>query len=36
MGISMFLFSRWTFDKKCFTVYKVECSEGYDTGKVRK
>ena len=21
-------------DEKCFTVFKVECSEGYDTGKV--
>ena len=25
---------RWTYENKCFTVYKVQCSEGYDTGKV--
>jgi hypothetical protein len=25
--------SKWTFDKKCFTVYKVKCQQGYDTGK---
>ena len=29
-----FLTFRWTFDKKCFTIYKVQCNEGYDTGKV--
>ena len=23
-----------TFDKKCFNVYKVKCTEGYDEGKV--
>ena len=26
--------TEWTFDKKCYTVYKVQCSDGYDTGKV--
>lgn len=25
--------TEWTFDKKCYTVYKVQCSDGYDTGK---
>ena len=24
----------FTVDQKCFTVFKVECSQGYDTGKV--
>ena len=24
-----------TFDKKCFNVFKVKCTEGYDEGKVR-
>ena len=24
----------YTFDKKCFNVYKVKCTEGYDEGKV--
>ena len=24
-----------TFDKKCFNIYKVKCTEGYDEGKVR-
>ena len=24
------------FDKKCFNVYKVQCTEGYDEGKVGK
>ena len=26
--------TEWTFDKKCFNVYKVQCTEGYDEGKV--
>ena len=26
--------TEWTFDKKCFNVYKVKCTEGYDEGKV--
>jgi len=25
--------TEWTFDKKCYMVYKVQCSDGYDTGK---
>ena len=25
----------FTLDEKCFTVYKVECSQGYGEGKVR-
>ena len=25
--------SKLTYDKKCFTVYKVKCQAGYDTGK---
>ena len=25
----------FALDEKCFTVFKVECAEGYDTGKVR-
>jgi len=25
--------TEWTFDKKCFNVYKVQCTEGYDEGK---
>ena len=27
--------TEWTFDKKCFNVYKVKCTEGYDEGKVK-
>jgi hypothetical protein len=27
--------TEWTFDKKCYTVYKVKCTDGYDTGKVK-
>ena len=26
--------TEWTFDKKCFNVYKVQCTQGYDEGKV--
>ena len=26
----------WTFDKKCFNVFKVKCTESYDEGKVRE
>ena len=26
--------TEWTFDKKCFNVYKVQCTEGYGEGKV--
>lgn len=25
--------TEWTFDKKCYNVYKVECTDGFDTGK---
>ena len=27
--------TEWTFDKKCFNVFKVKCTESYDEGKVR-
>ena len=26
--------TEWTYDTKCFNVYKVKCTEGYDEGKV--
>lgn len=25
--------TEWTFDKKCYNVFKVQCTDGYDTGK---
>ena len=28
--------TEWTYDTKCFNVYKVKCTEGYDEGKVGK
>ena len=26
--------TEWTYDTKCYNVYKVQCTEGYDEGKV--